>query len=67
MKNDLMLEIPFWARILRYLGVVLRNDLRSVIVFFDEMKLYLSMDILKEKSRDFLRIRFRSLAFTGFN
>ena len=67
MKNDLMLEIPFWARILRYLGVVLRKDLRFVIVFFDEMKLYLSMDILKEKSRDFLRIRFRSLAFTGFN
>ena len=67
MKNDLILEIPFWVRILRYLGVVLRKDLRSVIVFFDEMKLYLSMNILRVKSRDFLRIRFGSLAFTGFN
>ena len=67
MKNDLMLEIPFCERILRYLGVVLRKDLRAVIVFFDEMKLYLSMYILRIKSRDFLRIRFGILILIGLN
>jgi hypothetical protein len=40
LKKDLIVEIPFCARILRYLGVVLRKGLSSVIVFFDEMKFY---------------------------